>query len=358
MGSATFALPSLNRLFKEGFDLAGIITQPDKPGGRGQMLQAPPVKKRAYELHLPVYQPPSLKTDEAPALIKALAPDMIVVVAYGKILPPWLLQFPRYGCINVHGSILPKYRGAAPVHWAVARGEKVTGVCTMLLDEGLDTGPLYLCERIDIGPDETAAHLYDRLAESGATVLMETVHGVLDGILKPVPQNNSEATLAPILKKEDGFIDWRMPAVEIHNRVRAFNPWPGTVTKFRDVRCKILRTRLASSPPQLSAKREPDRAKPQEKGSGGADQEIELFDQHHPGALIRRGFAAPQRLPSSAEERSLVSSKNALAVVCGDSALLEVLSIQPEGRKAVSGADFANGARLQSGEKFEALVDN
>jgi methionyl-tRNA formyltransferase len=308
MGSATFALPSLDALFEKAYEIAGVITQPDKPAGRGQIVQPPPVKKRAFELHLPVYQPRSLKTDEAHALIEALATDMIVVVAYGKILPPWLLQSPRFGCINVHGSILPKYRGAAPVHWALANGEKTTGVCTMLLDEGLDTGPVYLCERTDIAPEETVTQLYDRLAQLGAKVLIETVQGVANGTLKPIPQNHSGATLAPLLKKEDGFIDWHMPAEKIHNRVRAFNPWPGTAAKFRGRVCKILRTAI--------------------------------------------------RDKLSLESGSIVASRNSLSTVCGDGTLLEILSIQPEGRKAVSGMDFANGARIQPGEKFESLMDN
>ena len=310
MGSATFALPSLNRLFEQGYGLTGVITQPDKPSGRGRALQAPPVKKRAFELHLPTYQPASLKTEETRALIQALETDMVVVVAYGKILPPWLLELPRYGCINLHGSILPKYRGAAPVHWAIANGEQTTGVCTMLLDEGLDTGPTYLCRETPIGPDESAAELYDRLAELGADVLIETVNGVLKGTLEPKPQDGSQATFAPILKKEHGFIDWNMPAIEIHDRVRAFNPWPGTVARFRGMTCKILRTSLVNSPPHAV-------------GAG-----------------------------------SLLVSGHSLAVVCGDSAMLVVLLIQPENRKAVSGADFANGARIQPGEKFESLMDN
>ena len=310
MGSATFALPSLNRLFEQGYGLTGVITQPDKPSGRGRALQAPPVKKRAFELHLPTYQPASLKTGETRALIQALEADMVVVVAYGKILPPWLLELPRYGCINLHGSILPKYRGAAPVHWAIANGEQTTGVCTMLLDEGLDTGPTYLCRETHIGPDESAAELYDRLAELGADVLIETVNGVLKGTLEPKPQDGSQATFAPILKKEHGFIDWNMPAIEIHDRVRAFNPWPGTVARFRGMTCKILRTSLVNSPPHAV-------------GAG-----------------------------------SLLVSGHSLAVVCGDSAMLVVLLIQPENRKAVSGADFANGARIQPGEKFESLMDN
>jgi methionyl-tRNA formyltransferase len=309
MGSATFALPSLNALFEKGYEITGVITQPDKPAGRGQQVQAPPVKKRAFELHLPIYQPRSVKNDEARALMENLAADMIIVVAYGKILPKWLLEMPHLGCINVHGSILPKYRGAAPVHWAVANGEQATGVCTMQLDEGLDTGPVYLCERMDIRPDETVTELYDRMADLGAKVLIETVQRVENGTLTPVPQNHAEATLAPMLKKENGYIDWRMSAEQIHNRVRAFNPWPGTVAKFRGRVCKIVRSAVAADRPPLQ-----------------------------PG-LIQ-------------------ASRNALTVVCGNGTLLEILSIQPEGRKSVSGMDFANGARMQLGEKFESVMDN
>ena len=242
---------------------------------------------------------------------------MIVVVAYGKILPPWLLQFPSYGCINVHGSILPKYRGAAPVHWAIANGEKSTGVCTMLLDEGLDTGPLYLCRETLIDPNETTAELYNRLADLGADALIDTLEGVMNSSLKPTPQDNSKATFAPILKKEHGFIDWHMAAVEIHNRVRAFNPWPGTVAKFRGVTCKIVKTAIG----------------------GSAEAQA-----RQPAAPLQSGF--------------IVVARGSLAVVCGDGALLEIVLIQPENRKVVSGADFANGARIHPDEKFEALLDN
>jgi methionyl-tRNA formyltransferase len=309
MGSATFALPSLNALFEAGHTLTAVITQPDKPSGRGQVLQGPPVKKRAFELHLPIYQPQSLKSDETRELFRALEPDLIVVVAYGKILPPWLLQFPKYGCINLHGSLLPKYRGAAPVHWAVANGEDKTGVCTMLLNEGLDTGPVYICDETPIGSDETATELYDRLASMGGPLVVKTVEGILNAAIQPKPQDDSHASFAPILKKENGHLDWARPAVEIHNYVRAFNPWPGTVTKFRGQVCKILRTAVLKDP-----------------------------NLGQPG--------------------SIMVSKGHLAVACGDATSLEILSIQPQSRKAISGADFANGLRVQPGEKFESLMDN
>jgi methionyl-tRNA formyltransferase len=311
MGSATFALPSLETLFETGYTITGVITQPDKPTGRGQTLQGPPVKKRAYELHLPTFQPTSLKTHDTCDLLSALAPELIVVVAYGKILPSWLLQFPRYGCINLHGSLLPKYRGAAPVHWAIANGEAKTGVCTMLLEEGLDTGPVFLCEETPIGPDETTPDVYDRLARMGAPLVVRTIGGILAATLRPKPQDSSMATHAPILKKADGFLNWTRSAEEIHNRIRAFNPWPGTLTKFRDMNCKILKSALVAG-----------------SDSSGAE----------PGALL--------------------VAKSRLRVMCGNRMPLEILSIQPENRRAVSGGDFANGMRIQAGEKFLAVMDN
>jgi methionyl-tRNA formyltransferase len=324
MGSATFALPSLDALFEAGQTLTGVITQSDKPTGRGQALQSTPVKKRAHELHLPVYEPKSLKADESRELIRALAPDLIVVVAYGKILPSWLLQFPKYGCVNLHGSLLPRYRGAAPVHWAIAKGEPKTGVCTMLLDEGLDTGALFLCDETEIGPDETTPELYDRLAAMGAPLVVKTIEGIVAGTLKPRPQDGSQATFAPILKKEDGLLDWTKAAKEIHNRVRAFNPWPGTVTKFRGTNCKILKTAVYGGPRSANA-------------------------------IARSLEKSP---PLQSEPGTVVATKGRLSVMCGNGVPLEILSIQPENRKSVSGADFANGARIQAGEKFEAVMDN
>jgi len=311
MGSATFALPSLDALFEAGHTLTGVITQPDKPTGRGHALQSTPVKKRAHEVHLPVYEPKSLKADETREVIRALAPDLIVVVAYGKILPSWLLQFPKYGCVNLHGSLLPRYRGAAPVHWAIAKGEPKTGVCTMLLDEGMDTGAVFLCDETEIGSDETTPELYDRLAAMGAPLVVKTIEGIIAGTLKPKPQDDSQATFAPMLKKEDGLLDWTKTAMDIHNQVRAFNPWPGVVTKFRGTNCKILKTAVGAKSPPL---------------------------QFEPGTVV--------------------SSKGHLSVMCGNGVPLEIVSIQPENRKSVSGADFANGARIQAGEKFEAVMDN
>jgi methionyl-tRNA formyltransferase len=311
MGTSAFAVPTLARLFETALPVVGVVTQPDKPGGRGQNLQEPPVKKKALELHLPIYQPVTLKNDEARTLFQALQPDLLVVVAYGKILPPWLLQLPRYGAINLHGSLLPKYRGAAPIHWAIANGECETGVCTMQLDEGMDTGPVYLCEKTTIKPDETVAELSERLADIGKELTVQTIHEVVNNQRTPKQQNHAEATYAPILKKSNGFIDWTTPASAIHNRVRAFNPWPGSVSRFRGSVCKIMKTKVADKLPALDGT---------------------------PGTII--------------------VEQHMLSVVCGEGTCLEILQIQPENRKPISGWDFMNGARIQTGEKFERMTDN
>jgi methionyl-tRNA formyltransferase len=308
MGTATFANPTLQRLFEAGHTIAGVITQPDKPSGRGHTIQGSPVKSMAFDLHLPVYQPKSLKDDEARSLLGALDPQIIIVVAYGRILPSWLVRHAPLGAINLHGSLLPKYRGAAPVHWAVANGETETGVCTMQIEEGLDTGPVFRCEKTPIDPDETAQTVYSRLAEIGAPLMERTVQEIVSGTAQPQRQDDSQATFAPMLRKEHGYIDWAMPSQQIHNRIRAFNPWPGAVTRFRDGICKILKSRIA-------------------------------------GAV-------------AASPGSIITSKGSLAVACGNSSLLEILMIQPENKRPVSGSDFANGARIQPGEKFQPVLDN
>ncbi len=310
MGTSEFAVPTLSRLFESGFKITSVVTQPDKPRGRGQTMQAPPVKRKAYELQLPVYQPITLKDDQARSLLQAMEPDLIVVVAYGKILPPWLLRLPRFGAVNLHGSLLPKYRGAAPIHWSVANGENETGVSTMQVDEGLDTGPVYLSERILIQPGDTVPELSNRLAAIGKELMAQTIDGLVNGTLLPKAQDNEKATYAPILKKAHGFIDWSDPASEIHNRVRAFNPWPGTVTRFRGTVCKILKTKTSDSP------------------------------------------------TSTTTAGTILAGKGILSVACGDGTTLDVLEIQPENRKPVSGWDFANGARIAPGEKFERMTDN
>jgi methionyl-tRNA formyltransferase len=306
MGTAAFAVPTLVQLFDQGFTISGVVTQPDKRSGRGQTVHSSAVKREAQKLHLAIYQPVSLKDDVARTLFRDLAPDMIVVAAYGKILPDWLLRLPRFGAVNLHASLLPKYRGAAPIHWAIASGETETGVCTMQMDVGLDTGPVFLCERTSIGADETVTELSDRLAVIGAGLVIRTIEEILKGTLQPSAQDHSQATLAPILKKENGIIEWFNPAQAIHNQVRAFNPWPGTVTRFRDTTCKILKTIVSSGKTECE-----------------------------PGTLLL-------------EKRKLLAC-------CGNGTLLEICEIQPENRRPVSGFDFANGVRIQPGESFARM---
>ena len=307
-GTSSFAVPVLHALHSK-FRISAVITQPDRPAGRGHTVQLPPVKLKAMELHLPVHQPATLKNDEAHQLFEELAPEMLVVVAYGKLLPQWLLALPRYGAVNLHGSLLPRYRGAAPIQWAMANGDLETGVCTMKLDQGLDTGPVYACIKTTIGPDESVQQLSERLSTLGCDLIRRTIEGIVDGSLQATAQDSSRATLAPILTKEDGNIDWRLPARTIYNRMRAFHPWPGARAAFRDQICRILKARI--------------------KVGWGPDMGAS------PGTLVS----------SNGVERFL-------GVVCGDGILLEVLEIQLPNRKPQTGIDFINGFRVAAGEKL------
>jgi methionyl-tRNA formyltransferase len=306
-GTSSFAVPILQTLFDEGYPISGVVTQPDRPAGRGHTFQPPPVKVKALDLRLPVHQPASLKNEEAKSLFQALAPELLVVVAYGKLLPGWLLELPHHGAVNLHGSLLPRYRGAAPIQWAMANGDAETGVCTMQLDQGLDTGPVYACEKTPIDPDESVQDLSARLAALGCGLIKRTLAGIVAGTLHPVPQDHSRATLAPILKKEDGILDWKLPARTIHNRIRAFNPWPGPRTMFRETVCRILRSRL-------------------KENANAAGQ---------PGTILVGG-----------------GTDRFVAVVCGDGKLLELLEVQFPNRRPQAGMDFVNGFRVTAGEKF------
>src|ERR1044071_9098510 len=244
MGTPEFAVPSLARLIQDGHHVAAVFTQPDKPAGRGKLVQAPPVKLFALERGISVHQPARIKTnEEVRAIFETIAPDACIVAAYGKILPEWLLGIPRLGCIHVHASLLPKYRGAAPINWAIANGERETGVTIMQMDAGMDTGPMIARRGFVIGDDETTPELSPRLAELGAETLSATLPLIERGEITPTPQDEHEATYAPILKRVDGLIDWRMSAREIANRVRAFQPWPGTYTQFRGARLTPLAAR-------------------------------------------------------------------------------------------------------------------
>ena len=242
MGTPDFAVPSLQALLEEGEDqVCAVFTQPDKPKGRGYVLTPPPVKELALQHGIPVLQPNTLRTEEAFASLKAYEPDLIVVVAYGKLLPKNVLDLPRYGCVNVHGSLLPHYRGAAPIQWAVLNGDAVSGVTTMYMAEGLDTGDMIFREETPIGPDETAGELFDRLAPMGAKLLIRTLHAIKEGTAPRVPQPEDGGTYASQLSREMAQIDWSRSAKEIHNLVRGMNPWPVAQTVFRGKQMKVFR---------------------------------------------------------------------------------------------------------------------
>jgi methionyl-tRNA formyltransferase len=311
MGTPEFAAPSLERLISDGHEIAAVFTQPDKPAGRGKHLHEPPIKALALEQGIKVHQPAKIKNnEEVRAIFANISPDACVVAAYGKILPEWLLAIPRLGCINVHASLLPKYRGAAPINWAIANGERETGVTIMQMDAGMDTGPMLAKRAITIGDDETAAELSARLAELGAGLLSEILPLIERGEAQPISQNDDEATHAPMLKREDGLIDWRMNAREIANRVRAFQPWPGTYTNFRGSKLIIWRAREIGSSEPIS---------PEPGEASGTILSIDDFG---------------------------------ITLMCGQGTIVRVEEVQIEGKRRISAREFANGARLKRDEKI------
>ena len=303
LGTPEFAVPSLERLVEAGFDVAAVVTQPDKPKGRGKKLAPPPVKEAALRFGLPVHQPPKIKNQEAIDFFRGLGAEAMAVVAYGKIIPQAIIDIPEFGLINVHSSLLPKYRGAAPMQWAVAEGETRTGVTTMLIDAGLDSGDILLAAETGIDPEENAVELSERLSLMGADLLVQTLRGVKEGAVRPKPQDHERATFAPMLKKETGRIDWTWSAAKIHNRVRGFQPWPGAFTAFRGKSLHIWRSRVAVSAVGLAA-----------------------------GEIQTRG-------------REVVAG-------CGEGTALEFVEVQLEGRKRIPAAAFANGQRLSGGERL------
>ena len=306
-GSPQFAVPTLEALAAAGYELLGVLTQPDRPVGREQQLHASPVKQAALRRGLPVHQPEKIKGDDGRALMEKLRPEALVVVGYGQILPPWLLEMPRYGCINLHASLLPAYRGAAPIQWAVANGETKTGVTTMMMDPGMDTGPILLTWETDIGPEETAVALSERMSGPGAKLMLETLARLEAGTITPIPQDNSRATKAPLLRKEHGLINWDRTAQEIFNHLRGFTPWPGIYSGFR-------------------------------------------------GRKLQIWWAVPLAVPDSgALPGTLFVSKDALRVVCGGGMMMELVEVQPEGRRRMSASDFVNGAKPRTGEKLENI---
>ncbi|HEV2444818.1 MAG TPA: methionyl-tRNA formyltransferase [Candidatus Sulfopaludibacter sp.] len=299
LGTPAFAVPTLERMAEAGHQVAAVVTQPDRPRGRGQQFAPPPVKEAALRLGLAVYQPERVRRPEAVEYLRGLGAEAMVVVGYGQIIPPSVIDLAPLGIINVHASLLPKYRGAGPIQWAIVNGETRTGVTTMRIDAGLDTGDMLLKRETEIGPEENAIELGRRLAAIGADLLVETLAGLAAGTIVAEKQDASQATYAPLLKKEDGLLDWSRPALSIHNRVRGLQPWPGAYTTFRGQPLHIWRTRVG------------------------------------PGATVRG--------PGS------VAGIRPLLIGCGEGAV-ELVEVQVEGRKRMPGADFANGQRLSENE--------
>lgn len=307
LGTPRFAVASLERVVEAGFEVAAVLTQPDRPKGRGQKLVAPPVKEAAERLGCPVHQPWKLKAPEVAELLSGLGVEAMAVVAYGKIIPQSIIDIPPLGLVNVHSSLLPKYRGAAPMRWAIANGEARTGVTTMLIDAGMDSGDILLMRETEIGPEETAIELSERLAPMGAELLVETLLGLKEERITPRKQDHDQATFAPMLNKADGRIDWAWPAGKIHNRVRGFQPWPGAHTSFRMLSLHIWKARIAGE--SVTAP---------------------------PGTLD------PQR--------------RRLFVACGEGTVLELLEVQLEGRKRISAEAFINGQHLAENEVLGELA--
>jgi methionyl-tRNA formyltransferase len=309
-GTPQFAVPSLDALAAAGHEIALVVSQPDRPTGRSQQLTAPPVKQAALENKFPITQPEKIRSNaEFRAQLEAIQPDAIVVVAYGRIIPPWMLALPRLGCINLHGSLLPKYRGAAPIQWSVAMGDAFTGNTTMLLEEGLDTGPILLQQTVEIAPDQTAVDLFDVLAHQGAPLLVETLAGLGAGAITPQPQNHEFATFAPILTREDGRMDFSArTAHDLYNRWRGFQPWPGAFTTLEGKKLIVHRMKVADaasvSSPQL-------------------DQPGTIHVANH------RLFAA-----------------------CAEETWLEFLEVQLEGKKRLAAAEFLRGTPLAAATRL------
>lgn len=307
-GTPEFAVPSLRALLQNSqFSVEAVLTQPDRPRGRGQKLSPSPVKEVAAEAGVRIYQPESMKSDRARDLLVEVRPDAAVIIAYGQIIPRRLLGIPRLGWMNLHASLLPQYRGAAPIAWAIINGESKTGLTTMQLDPGLDTGPILLQCALEIGADETTPQLAKRLSELGAPLVAETLNRLERGGVTPMPQDPALASYAPILTKEHGRVDWSQTAAEIYNRIRGLAPWPGAYTTFRGRLCHIG-------------------GKPYDPVAAGQPRE--------PGTLI--------------------IADAAVQVICGRGTRLQLESLQIEGRKRVSAREFANGARLTGGERFGA----
>lgn len=304
-GTPQFAVPTLEKLLAEGFAIELVVSQPDEPAGRGYEVKPPPVKRVAEKAGIQVFQPVKLKDPATQEFLSRYHPDAVVVVAYGRIIPPWMIELPRLGCINLHASLLPKYRGAGPIQWAIICGEPITGVTTMKIDPGMDTGDILLRREVPIQEDDTAETLSESLSRIGADLMVETLRGLECSEITPRPQDHSQATLAPPLKKEDGRIDWNLPAREISWRVRGLRPWPGAYSTFRGKNFHIWSAAV-----------------------GGT-------------------------VPSQLVPGTLSAGAGKLAVACGQGTQLELREVQLEGRKRLAARDFLNGIRLAPGERLE-----
>jgi methionyl-tRNA formyltransferase len=309
-GTPLFAVPTLEKLVQSGHRIHLVVTRPDRPKGRGLELVASPVKQSALKLNLPITQPEKIKANEEfRAQLSAIKPDAIIVVGYGRIIPQWMLDLPPMGNINLHASLLPKYRGAAPIQWAIANGDSVTGNTTMRIDAGLDTGDILLQQELTITPDDTSETLAPKLAAAGADLMIETLRGLQAGTIHPRPQNSAQASVAPILKKEDGHLDFSRTATEIYNRLRAFQPWPGAHSKFRGKSLQILKARPAPDP------------RSETKESETKESEIKVVADR-------------------------------LLIGCGQNTSLEILDLQLEGKKRTTAKDFIHGYNPKPAEKL------
>ena len=303
-GTPQFAVPTLEKLTSAGHEVRLVVTQPDRPRGRGMELAYSPVKQAALKLGIEVTQPDKIKSNaEFRRELEAIAPEAIIVVGYGRIIPQWMLDLPPLGNINLHASLLPKYRGAAPIQWAIAKGETVTGNTTMRINAGLDTGDILLQEETHIAPDDTAVTVAARLSQSGAELMVKTLAALGNGSVEPRKQDETRASLAPVLKKDDGRIDFGRSAAEICNRLRGFQPWPGAFTMYRGKTLAVIEAQPAANVAHL------------------AEGEIALNDDQ-------------------------------LLVGCGGNTLLAISALQPEGKKRMSARDFANGYQPRTGERL------
>jgi len=302
LGTPEFAVPTLEALVSAGHNILEVVTQPDRPKGRHQTLTPSPVKQAALRHNLKVFQPERIRHADSVAHLRALAPDAMVIVGYGQIIPQSIIDIAPLGVINLHASLLPELRGAAPIQWSIARGHEKTGVTTMRIDSGLDTGDIAMKWETPVDPNETAPELSPRLASAGADLLLQTLIGLANETVKPVPQNSSLATWAPILKKEDGRIDWTLPAQTIHNLIRGLQPWPGAFTMFRGQSLHLWRSRLVATKWKLA-----------------------------PGALVQ---------------------DEGVFAVAGDGSALQLLELQLEGRKRMPAEVFANGHRITTTEQL------